>query len=211
VITADHGEHLGEHHLLGHKFSVYNPLVRVPLVIRYPKGLPPGRVAQVVSNLSVLATVAELAGVPAPEGTLSKSLLHLEQHDGAAFSELMHATPQALDRMSDVFPDLDWQPFLRTYATVETADAKCIVASDGSRQVYEMPGDLLEVNDVATVDPARTDALCGRIPAWRATFPAYDPSLATVSDTPKKKYDRKTRERLEALGYLEKEQAPEPP
>ncbi|RME81128.1 MAG: hypothetical protein D6775_14380, partial [Caldilineae bacterium] len=33
VVAADHGEHLGEHGLIGHQFSVYQPLVRVPLLI----------------------------------------------------------------------------------------------------------------------------------------------------------------------------------
>ena len=37
VVTADHGEHLGKrHHIRGHGKSVYEELIRVPLLIKYP-------------------------------------------------------------------------------------------------------------------------------------------------------------------------------
>ncbi|MDP7571592.1 MAG: sulfatase-like hydrolase/transferase, partial [Myxococcota bacterium] len=33
VLTADHGELLGEHHMLDHQYALHEPLLRVPLVI----------------------------------------------------------------------------------------------------------------------------------------------------------------------------------
>ena len=36
IVTSDHGEQFGEHGLNGHGNSLYLPLLRVPLVIRYP-------------------------------------------------------------------------------------------------------------------------------------------------------------------------------
>jgi arylsulfatase A-like enzyme len=36
IVCADHGEHLGEKRLVGHSLSLYNELVRVPLIIRDP-------------------------------------------------------------------------------------------------------------------------------------------------------------------------------
>lgn len=36
IVCADHGEHLGEKRLIGHSLSLYNELVRVPLIIRHP-------------------------------------------------------------------------------------------------------------------------------------------------------------------------------
>ncbi len=38
IVTADHGEHLGKrHHIRGHGKSVYEELIRVPLLIKYPQ------------------------------------------------------------------------------------------------------------------------------------------------------------------------------
>jgi arylsulfatase A-like enzyme len=36
IICADHGEHLGEKQFMGHSLSIYNELIRVPLIIRDP-------------------------------------------------------------------------------------------------------------------------------------------------------------------------------
>ena len=41
IITADHGEMLGEHDLLDHGHCVYQPLLHAPLILRFP-----GRVAE---------------------------------------------------------------------------------------------------------------------------------------------------------------------
>lgn len=37
IITSDHGELLGEHGLVLHGISTYEPLIKVPLIIRYPE------------------------------------------------------------------------------------------------------------------------------------------------------------------------------
>ena len=47
IVTADHGEHLGEHRLWGHRFSVRTPALRIPLVVA---GAPDWRAGAVVST-----------------------------------------------------------------------------------------------------------------------------------------------------------------
>ena len=71
----DHGQHFGERGLFGHGISVYQELVRVPLVIKYP-GTDRGEVVdQVVSGVDVLPTVLDVLGYGAPEGVHGVSLL----------------------------------------------------------------------------------------------------------------------------------------
>jgi arylsulfatase A-like enzyme len=66
VITSDHGEMLGEHGLHLHRNCLYREAIHVPLIVRWPGGVPAGlRVAQPVSIASIPATVAELAGAKA--------------------------------------------------------------------------------------------------------------------------------------------------
>jgi arylsulfatase A-like enzyme len=65
VITSDHGEHFGEHGHFGHGSSLYDALVRVPLVIVPPLGGPyedlrGRRVRELVSLRDLPATVADL-------------------------------------------------------------------------------------------------------------------------------------------------------
>jgi arylsulfatase A-like enzyme len=64
IVTADHGEHLGDHLLFFHGNSLYRQLVQVPLVIVEPGRVPAGRVvAEPVSLRDVPATVVDLLGL----------------------------------------------------------------------------------------------------------------------------------------------------
>jgi arylsulfatase A-like enzyme len=64
VITSDHGELFGEHGLEGHANALYLPLLKVPLIIRYPAAVPGGtRVARPVTLIDLPSTLLELAGV----------------------------------------------------------------------------------------------------------------------------------------------------
>ena len=64
VITADHGEHLGERDLYGHGCSLYDAEVHVPLVLLGEGIVPQGRVvSQPVSLRDLPATVVDLLGV----------------------------------------------------------------------------------------------------------------------------------------------------
>ncbi len=66
VVTADHGEGLWDHRLQGHAGEVYEPQIRVPLLLRPPGGLPaPRRVREVISLLDLAPTLLDLAGLPA--------------------------------------------------------------------------------------------------------------------------------------------------
>jgi arylsulfatase A-like enzyme len=61
VITADHGESLGEHGLFIHGNSLYREQIRVPLVFYWPSRIPQGvRIRQPVSNAAIPATLVEL-------------------------------------------------------------------------------------------------------------------------------------------------------
>jgi arylsulfatase A-like enzyme len=63
VITSDHGESLGQHHLETHGRALYWELVHVPLVIDYPGHVPPGlKIETPVTNAAIPATVLDLIG-----------------------------------------------------------------------------------------------------------------------------------------------------
>lgn len=66
IVTADHGESLGEQGLWEHNHMVQTNL-RVPLILSWPKTLPQGvRVAARVDEIDVLPTVCELIGLELP-------------------------------------------------------------------------------------------------------------------------------------------------
>ncbi len=86
VYTTDHGEMAGSHGMMS-KCVLYEPAVRVPLVIRPPGGCPPRVVDSLVEQLDVPATLRAIAGASDVAGAESRSLLPSvprRRADGAA-------------------------------------------------------------------------------------------------------------------------------
>ncbi len=78
IITADHGEQFGDHgaHLLGHERSLYASVLRVPLVMRFPRLVPAGvRRSEVVSIRDIPKTVLDVLDIETKEYFPSVSLL----------------------------------------------------------------------------------------------------------------------------------------
>lgn len=75
VVTADHGELLGEHGLAGHGWPPFEGALNVPLIVKYPDGRGAGgRVDRRVSTLGVFATILEAVGASVPAGVQSRPL-----------------------------------------------------------------------------------------------------------------------------------------
>jgi len=110
VVTSDHGEELFEHGSVGHGHALWDEVVRVPLIVRFPEGDRVGRSAAPVGGLAVAPTILEAAGLAtgwwpsvraggvrgtslglwADRGTSSRRLLVLGQGGGEAVWEGAH-------------------------------------------------------------------------------------------------------------------------
>ncbi len=77
VVTADHGEGLGDHGETFHGYFVYDSTVHVPLILRLPGQAVAGqRIDQAVSHVDIVPTLLDLSGQqPLPEGLHGQSLL----------------------------------------------------------------------------------------------------------------------------------------
>jgi arylsulfatase A-like enzyme len=70
IVTSDHGENLGEHGQMDHRLSVYDTLLHVPLVVRWPGRFEGGRVhGGHVSLMDLYPTILAAAKLEAPAGT----------------------------------------------------------------------------------------------------------------------------------------------
>jgi arylsulfatase A-like enzyme len=78
VYTSDNGFFLGEHGLFD-KRLMYEPSIKVPLLVRYPARSAPGRVDRdhMVLNVDLAPTILEWAGVSAPTWMHGRSLVPL--------------------------------------------------------------------------------------------------------------------------------------
>lgn len=110
IYTSDQGYSLGEFGLC-EKHYAYEQIMRVPMIVRYPKVVSPGmKRDQMVLNLDITPTVLDLCGVPAPEGMDGKSWASLFAGTNAAwrdefFFDYWSANPGALPPMQAVRTD----------------------------------------------------------------------------------------------------------
>jgi len=71
VLTADHGEELYDHQGYAHQYHVWQEIVHVPMIVKFPRGHRPDglpdRVTDLTSAIDVLPSLAELVGFPCGE------------------------------------------------------------------------------------------------------------------------------------------------
>jgi arylsulfatase A-like enzyme len=75
LLSSDHGFFLGEHHFYD-KRLMYEPSIRVPLMVRYPGRVKAGTKSdEMVLNLDIAPTLLDMAGVAVPVEMQGKSML----------------------------------------------------------------------------------------------------------------------------------------
>lgn len=75
LFTSDHGEYLGFHHLLLKANHLYDPLAKVPLIIKFPQNRAANTVRdQLVSNIDVAPTLLKAAGLNPPAAMRGRDL-----------------------------------------------------------------------------------------------------------------------------------------
>ena len=136
VAVADHGESLAEHHQHGsHEHSLYDPVARVPLLVRAP-GLAPGVVEAQTSTLRVAATLLDLVGLAPEEGMAGPSLLELPD----VVAPAVVVGPSPLGRMEGNHP-LHGSAL---QVAVRLPPYKTLVDGDGYVERYDLATDPLE-------------------------------------------------------------------
>ena len=76
VVTSDHGEAFGEHGTYEHSKTLYDELLRVPLVF-WGRSIVPRTLAQPVSLIDLGPTLLDVFGVPTPDDLAGESLVPL--------------------------------------------------------------------------------------------------------------------------------------
>ncbi|WP_165225572.1 sulfatase [Aquisphaera insulae] len=160
IVTADHGEHLGDHLLFFHGCSLYRQLVHVPLVVADPRVAATGRVvAGPVGLRDLPATIAELVGKPQgvtfPGRSLARLLGDASGPDAGGTSEplLLETTPP-LVMMNEGREPVAKGPM----SSLVAGGMHYIQSGDGSEELYSLRGDPEERFNLAGA-PAAAEAL----------------------------------------------------
>jgi arylsulfatase A-like enzyme len=182
VVTSDHGEEFLEHGSWEHQKTLYEEVIRVPLVVNGP-GVTPRREAAQTSLLDVMPTILAWAGLPASPAQRGRSLLG-PVGERESYGETDHTIDQTR------------KLFLRAGATRWKAILSLGPEGEMRRcEWYDLASDPRESEDAA-VPLAFADAVRARaIQRWRDARERGGAGPA-VQLTPEQ------RERLRALGYV---------
>jgi len=181
VLTADHGESLGEHGEMTHGFFAYASTLHVPLLIAGP-GVKAGRVAAEVGHVDILPTICDLAGLKPPATPLQ----------GASLGPLM-AGGRLADRKI-YFESLD------PYLNKGCAPLRGFI--DGGRKFIDSP--IPELYDLAK-DPGEIANLAPRtdLGPYRKALSDLEKALGPPPDAGgSRTADSRTLDQLRSLGYV---------
>ncbi len=166
IVNASHAAYGSPGPFRGRKRSLYEGGVRVPGIFRWPGRIPAGRVESeaVVAAVDLLPTVARWAGAPAPKGI-----------DGEDVGDIL--TGKSRPRRTPLH--WEWRFNVAGYAvnrspmlSIRDGKWKLLLNPDGSRtELYDIPADPMEQNNLAAANPAITARLRGRALAWQKTLP----------------------------------------
>ena len=184
IFTSDHGDQLLEHGYFG-KNLFFEASIHVPLVMRLPGRIRPGRYDAMVQSIDVLPTLFELAGLPEPQSCQGCSLAALCDGSGRP------AAPRDAVFSENIIPEvitsggLDFQ-FEKGKGIngVRHPDAKMVRTrrwkynyyGDGYAELYDLQADPGERHDLSA-DPAHkpvVDDLRGRLLNWLITADETD-------------------------------------
>lgn len=153
IITSDHGELLGEHGQFNHVFTLYNELLHVPLLIKFPGDFAlKGQKDSLVQLHDIFATITDVTGSPLPVSNSSHSLLSSTPRK-IAYSQLL-GCDHTLHKYRRKSPSFVLQDFMQPYASLITDDfMKIIKRTDGNTEIYDLNRDLYETHELSN-DPA---------------------------------------------------------
>jgi arylsulfatase A-like enzyme len=148
VILGDHGEFLGEHHIVDHAFGLYREVLHVPLIVRYPGAFEGGRVVpDVVRIEDVPATLVDLCGLePLPdiEGvSLTRDL------PGRIARAVQPPHDLLAQRAEKTLPRADISLLSRGIRSVYDGHLHLLAFSDGVNELYDVESDPGETKDLA--------------------------------------------------------------
>lgn len=150
IITADHGDEFGEHGRFGHQ-SLYDGIIRVPLVIAGPGIKGSTLVKQQVSLLDLAPTVCELVGVDKAQGFQGGSLLPLIRGGGEVTKGTMSIlTKSDWGRRFIAYRTPEWK-----YILTESLDGANTVLSE---EVYDLRNDPQERHNLHGTDSTEVKA-----------------------------------------------------
>ncbi len=194
IVTSDHGEGFLEHERVGHGNSLFEELIRVPLIIVPPEGRAVSSFADQPATINdIFPTICEAAGLVVPSGLHGRSLFPLMEDGREAgwdgereiLSEIRREDVE--DGFQEVLIRGKWKFNIRRKQGMEGPE----------RFLYDLEKDPNERVNCIRSNPVKASQMFTAMEDWLNAYPLFEAPVA------KQRMSRSKLERLKSLGYLE--------
>ena len=203
LITSDHGQNLGDHGLMSHRYCLYDTLLKVPLIARLPGMSDAGlRVNEQVQSVDIYPAIINMLGLERPSHLQGESLLPTDLKSKSrefAFAEYL-ASPSSMAStglLEDQGMIAHGVGMDRKMRAVRTLDFKLVKKYDLSEEdeLYNIREDPGETRNILGVMPEEAARLGTALDKWLASFEQKD-------FDGEDRVAPELREHLEGLGYV---------
>ncbi|MFV1979645.1 MAG: sulfatase [Rhodothermia bacterium] len=189
ILVSDHGEEFGDHGRWQHGFTLFQEMLRVPLIIQFPDSRWAGRVVDdVVGQVDSVPTVLEFAGLEPPSEVQGRSLVRLAR------------SAKSLNGSAPSFSFILKQRW-RDVAAVTAGSSKLLWY-----RIYDKPRPRIALYDLSR-DPKETVNIAARQPVLAGhlltLLRSADISWTQIVSAGKTTMDQEMEERLRALGHIQ--------
>lgn len=161
ILTADHGEQLGQHGHYGHP-GLHEPNIFIPIILWHPSSLPQGKVIEgYVQQADIVPTVLDLIGATPPTALDGESLLPIIEGTRGTREEIFVETGQQ-------------RAILR-------GDWKLIRDAWGKVGLYNLRSDPMEVLNLADKEMAKREELGDALDKWVKVNTSGEPDPMSVA------------------------------
>lgn len=190
VFTSDHGEELLDHESWLHSHTLYDELIRVPLIIKYPASRHAGvQIEPIVRSIDIMPTILSVAGIDAAPFDLDGESLQ-DVVRGKETGNRVFMSDFTRQGSADVRPRMVCtnQDFYKLIVIRKPSPPKF--------HLYDLAADPYERN---RLDEARLDLVKNLFRSIRSYYKDFAEVPAKSS---KVVMDKALEERLKALGYI---------
>ena len=181
IVTADHGEAFGEHNMLDHGRTLYDEVLHVPLIIKYPSAYKQSGVKEKrVSLVDIFPTILSMLNLPIPANI-----------DGQTLPESQHFIVAEWN--------LRWfygDKYRRDLKAIYQGKDKYIWASNSLHELYDLEQDPGESINLFKKFPQKAQRMEQTLKQWLSSFKSPHTSDSNV------KLNESEVEKLRSLGYV---------
>jgi arylsulfatase A-like enzyme len=180
IITADHGEMIGEHGKFGHGEYLFQDEVHVPLLIKYPgSDVLPRKSEAYLQLIDIFPMIMDFLAMKSPDGI-----------QGRVPPEIDHPIIAETYPLPMSSSDGSWRMLI-------DKGYKLLWNSMGNHQLFYLKDDPLEKNNLASLYVERVKEMIADLDSYLNSIPVPGPASSL------KNVDKDTMDALKSLGYIE--------